>query len=173
MFELGHIPYCHDPETGGYRISRHFFLPPASPTPAESPAALMMTSRLRSPIGLPLMGRAAREAMKAECAPPGGIRDYIGGGSVGRRDGFDGMFERLTSAIAVRRVCKLVYITNAPQEHVHLTVLPLGLVFAGRAWHVLAWSVLHQEIRRFKLGRIRKLTVIDEVFWPAAPARPG
>ena len=163
MLELAHIPYCHDPDTGGYRISRGFFLPPVGLTPAQSLAALMMTGRLRSPTGLPQLGQGARLTMGVEGALPGGIHDHIGGGSVGRRDGLDGTFEELTSAIAVRRVCKLGYVMNAPRQQVRLMILPLGMIFAGRGWHVLAWSVLHQEIRRFKLGCIRRLTVTDEV----------
>ena len=48
MLELAHIPYYHDPDTGGYRISRHFFLPPVSLTLTESLAILMMTGSHRA-----------------------------------------------------------------------------------------------------------------------------
>jgi len=180
MLELAHIPYYYDPDTGGYRISRHFFLPPVSLTLTESLAILMMTGRLRSSTALPLMGQAARAAMKVESALPAGIREHVGSvldrlhvdlGPVSRHEGLDDMFDQLASAIVQRRACKLVYISFLEQEQIRLTVHPLRLVFVGRAWYVLAWSVRHKETRTFKLGRIRKLTVTDEVF--SLPRRPG
>jgi proteasome accessory factor B len=180
MLELAHIPYYYDPETGGYRISRHFFLPPVSLTLTESLAILMMTGRLRSSTHLPLMGQAARAAMKVESALPTGIREHVGSvldrlqfdlGPVSRHEGLDDMFDQVAAAIAQRRVCKLVYISFLDQQQVRLTVHPLRMVFVGRAWYVLAWSVRHRQTRTFKLGRIRKLTVAEDVFTP--PRQPG
>ena len=173
MLELAHIPYYFDPDTGGYRISRHFFLPPVSLTLTESLAILMMTGRLRSSTRLPLMGQAARAAMKVESALPAEIREHVGSvldrlhvdlGPVSRHEGLDDMFDQITAAIVQRRVCKLVYISFLEQEQIRLTVHPLRMVFVGRAWYVVAWSVRHKETRTFKLGRIRKLTVAEEVF---------
>ncbi len=182
MLELAHIPYYFDPETGGYRISRHFFLPPVSLTLTESLAILMMTGRLRSSTHLPLMGQAARAAMKVESALPAEIREHVGSvldrlqvdlGPVSRHEGLDEMFDQITAAIVQRRVCKLVYISFLEQEQIRLTIHPLRMVFVGRAWYVLAWSVRHKETRTFKLGRIRKLTVTEEVFNPPRQAGGG
>ena len=182
MLELAHIPYYFDPDTGGYRISRHFFLPPVSLTLTESLAILMMTGRLRSSTNLPLMGQAARAAMKVESALPTGIREHVGSvldrlhvdlGPVSRHEGLDDMFDQITAAIVHRRVCKLVYISFLEQEQIRLTAHPLRMVFVGRAWYVLAWSVRHKETRTFKLGRIRKLTVTEEVFNPPRQAGGG
>ncbi len=173
MLELAHIPYYFDPDTGGYRISRHFFLPPVSLTLTESLAILMMTGRLRSSSALPLMGQAARAAMKVESALPVGVREHVGSvlarlhvdlGPVSRHEGLDDMFDQISGAIAHRRVCKLVYISFLEQEQTRLTVHPLRLVFMGRAWYVIAWSVRDKEVRTYKLGRIRKLTVSEQVF---------
>jgi predicted DNA-binding transcriptional regulator YafY len=178
MLELAHIPYYFDPETGGYRIGSHFFLPPVSLTLTESLAILMMTGRLRASASLPLAGQAARAAMKVESALPPGIRDHVGSvldrlhvdlGPVSRHEGLDDMFDELTAAIAHRRVCKLVYISFLEQQQMRLTVHPLRMIFVGRAWYMLAWSVRHKETRTFKLGRIKKLTVTGETFRQQAP----
>ncbi len=173
MLELAHIPYYFDPDTGGYRISRHFFLPPVSLTLTESLAVLMMTGRLRSSANLPLMGQAARAAMKVESALPAGIREHVGSvldrlhvdlGPVSRHEGLDELFDQISGAIAQRRVCKLVYISFLEQKQMRLTVHPLRLVFVGRAWYVIAWSTRDKEARTYKLGRIRKLTLTDQTF---------
>lgn len=182
MLELAHIPYYFDPDTGGYRISRHFFLPPVSLTLPESLAILMMTSRLRSSANLPLMGQAARAAMKVESALPEGIREHVGSvldrlqvdlGPVSRHEGLDDMFDQISAAIVQRHVCKLVYISFHEQQQIRLTVHPSRMVFVGRAWYVRAWSVRHKETRTFKLGRIRKLTVTEEVFSEPRQADDG
>ena len=173
MLELAHIPYYYDPETGGYRISRHFFLPPVSLTLSESLAVLMMTGRLRSSTRLPLAGQAARAAMKVESALPAGIREHVGSvldrlhvdiGPVSRHEGLDDMFDELTRAVAARCVCEIVYISFYERQQMRLTVHPLRLVFVGRAWYMRAWSEHHQEARTFKLVRIKKLTVTDQTF---------
>ena len=80
MLELAHIPYYYDPDTGGYRISRHFFLPPVSLTLSESLAILMMTGRLRTSscaaAGGPGCqgGRQGRERLAAGHSRPRGQR---------------------------------------------------------------------------------------------------
>lgn len=181
MLELAHIPYYYDADTGGYRISRHFFLPPVSLTLTESLAILMMTGRLRSSTSLPLASQAARAAMKVESALPPGIRDHVGGvlerlqmdlGPVSRHEGLDELFDELASAMAARLVCRIVYVSFYEQRQMRLTVHPLRLVFVGRAWYLRAWSVHHKEVRTFKLGRIRKLTVTERTF-SDSPAAAG
>lgn len=180
MLEMAHIPYYHDPDTGGYRISRHFFLPPVSLTLTESLAVLMMTGRLRSSSRLPLIAQAARAAMKVESALPSGVREHVGSvldrlhvdlGPVSRHEGLDDLFDQLGGAISQCRVCKLVYISFLEQQQTRLTVYPLRMVFISRAWYVIAWSVRDKEARTYKMGRIRKLTVTEQTFSP--PVEPG
>ena len=47
MLELAHIPYYYDPKRGGYKINRHFFLPPINLTLSEALAVLMLAGRLQ------------------------------------------------------------------------------------------------------------------------------
>ncbi|MCK4602409.1 MAG: HTH domain-containing protein, partial [Phycisphaerae bacterium] len=46
MLEFAHIPYYFDPDSGGYKISRHFFLPPINLTLSEALAMLLHTGRM-------------------------------------------------------------------------------------------------------------------------------
>ena len=68
MLELARIPYYYDVDRGGYRIGRHFFLPPINLTLSE---ALAMTGRLRGAEDVPLMGQAAMVGGKARERPAG------------------------------------------------------------------------------------------------------
>jgi len=175
MLEMAHIPYYYDPERGGYRISRHFFLPPINLTLGESLAVLMLTARLRGTGKLPLMSEAARAAMKVESALPDRIRRHVGSvldrlgvllGPTSRHEGLDDLFDQLTDAVATRKVCRLVYISFLDRKQIRATVHPLRLIFLNRAWYLIAHSVKHKERRTFKLGRIRKLAATDQTFEP-------
>ena len=173
MLEMAHIPYYFDSDRGGYRISEHFFLPPINLTLTEALAMLVLTGRLRSTARLPLLTESGRAAMKLENALPRGIRTHVGSiieklsisfGPASRHEGLDVMFDRLTGAIVARRICRLVYISFHERRQIVTTVRPLRLIFHGRAWYLIAWSVRHKEIRTFKLARVRKLTVIRRTF---------
>ena len=173
MLEMAHIPYFFDAERGGYRISKHFFLPPINLTIAEALAVLMLTGRLRGGRQLPLISHGAKAAMKVESALPASIRNHVGSvierlhldfARAPRHEGLDAMFDDLTVAIAQKRTCKMVYISFHDQKQITTTVRPLHLVFMSRAWYVLAYAAKFREVRTFKLGRIRKLTVTDKTF---------
>ena len=86
-----------------------------------------------------------------------------------RHEGLDGMLDQLTDAVARRRACRIVYISFFERKQLNLTVHPLRLVFVQRAWYLLAYSRQHEEIRTFKLGRIKQLSVLSRVFTPPEP----
>jgi proteasome accessory factor B len=171
---MAHIPYYSDAAgAGGYRIGPHFFLPPINLTLTEALAVLMLTGRLRDSGRLPLLAHAAQAAAKVESALPATIREHVGGvldrlhmhlGPTSRHDDLDDVFHRLAAATAERKACRLVYISFTDRKQITAIVHPLRLLFHGRAWYLIAWSCGHREIRTFKLGRIRKLTVLPRTF---------
>ena len=173
MLEMARIPYYFDTERGGYRISKHFFLPPINLTLTEALAMLMLTGRLRGARELPLISQGARAAMKVESALPAGIRRHIGSvidrlhvsmAPASRHEGLDAMVDEIIGAIAGRHVCKIIYISFHDKKQIATTIRPLHLLFMGRAWYVLAHAAKFGEVRMFKLGRIRKLTVTTKTF---------
>jgi len=173
MLEMARIPYYHDPDSGGYRISRTFFLPPINLTITEALAMLMLVGRMKGARRLPLLSEGRRAAMKLESALPGSIRSHVGSvidkmsvslGPLARHKGLDATFEDLTEGIVGRRVCRLVYISFQEHKQIITRVHPLRLAFAGRAWYLIAYSAKHRAIRTFKLGRIRKLTLTAQTF---------
>jgi len=176
MLEMARIPYYFDSRRGSYKISQHFFLPPINLTVTEALAMLMLAGRLRNVSRLPLLSAGTRAAMKLESALPPAIRQHVGSvldrldvtlGPLSGHKGLDGMFEDLAGAVADRRICRLLYISFHERRQLSLIVHPLRLAFMGRSWYLLGYSAAHDEVRTFKLGRIRKLTVTPRRFSPA------
>jgi len=173
MLEMAHIPYYYDAEQGGYRISRHFFLPPINLTLSEALAILLLTGRTKGVKEMPLLSHGARAAVKLEGALPKAVRDHVGSvidkmsisfGPVSRHEGLDAMFDELSRAIATRRVCRIVYISFHERKQIGTDVRPLRLVVMSRAWYLIAHSIKHRQVRTFKLARIRKCTVTKRSF---------
>ena len=173
MLELAHIPYYFDPDTGGYRISGHFFLPPINLTLTEALSMLAMTGRIEGARNVPLLGHGTRAAVKIEGSLPRSIRGYVGSvlnkmrvslGPLADHEGLDSMFDTLGRAVVDRRICMLSYHSLHEQKTIRLTVKPLKLLFMGRAWYLIAYSKMHRETRTFKLSRIAEIAVTSRVF---------
>jgi len=177
MLEMARIPYYFDTERGGYRLSKHFFLPPVNLDLSEALSLMLLASRRKPLAPSPHHAHAARAAMKLECVLPAPVRAHIGSilphidvrpGPQARQQGVDTLLTRLAAAIASRRVCRMVYISFHERRQLRLTVHPLRLVFVQRAWYLRAFSPHFGEKRTFKLSRIKTLDVLDGVFTPPA-----
>ena len=148
MLELAHIPYHFDQDTGGYRIGRHFFLPPINLTLAEALSMLAMSGRIEGAQDVPLLGHGARAAVKLEGSLPSSIRGYVGSvldkmrvtlGPMANHDGVDQTFDTLGQAVVNKRICMLSYNSVYDKKVINLTVKPLKLLFMGRAWYLIAY----------------------------------
>ncbi len=173
MLELARVPYYYDPEKSGYSINRHFFLPPVNLTMTEALAILTMTGRLRKAHDLPLLGHWSAAATKLQSALPAPMRRHIGGildklsvslGKLSRHEGLDSLFNQLSEAVAQARVCRLVYISFHDRKQIVTNIHPLRVFFISRAWYLLGYAAKYRQVRTFKLGRIKKLTVTDRTF---------
>ena len=173
MLEMAHIPYYYDEDAGGYRISGSFFLPPINLTLTEALAMMILARRMRDTAKLPLLSHGALASVKLESALPQTIRRHVGSiidrlnvsfGPVSRHLELDATFDDVAAAITDKHICQIVYISFFERKQLVLTVRPLRLTFMSRAWYLIAYSNDHREIRTFKMGRIRKLTVTAETF---------
>ncbi len=173
MLELAHIPYYYEPESGSYRITGNFFLPPVNLTLAEALGLLLVAGHNGSESGIPLISDSAKAALKIESVLPRPVRQHVGTvmkrtsvslGPVSRHEEIDVIFDDLARAIIQRRVCRMVYVSFKDRRQLKLRVRPLRLVFLSRAWYLIAYSEDHGENRTFKLIRIRRLTPTRETF---------
>jgi predicted DNA-binding transcriptional regulator YafY len=74
----------------------------------------------------------------------------------------------IQQAVVMRRVLRMTYRGKAREEETLREVEPVGVVYYGGAWYLVAWCRLRKDFRQFKLERIRALEALRERF----PARP-
>ena len=72
-------------------------------------------------------------------------------------------FRDLKMGILERRVIEFDYYSSH-NEKTNRQVEPIGLWFKHRAWYLDAYCLMRQEIRLFKLVRMRYLSVTDQMF---------
>lgn len=70
--------------------------------------------------------------------------------------------------VVQRRVLRMVYRTGSRGDDTARDVEPLGVVFYGGAWYLVAWCRLRKDYRNFRVDRVQRLEVLTETF----PARP-
>ncbi len=181
VLEMAHIPYYFDRDQGTYRIQQHFFLAPLNLTLNEALSLLVSVRRVRNSALRPLAASSQRAALKLESVLPSAVRQYVGevmekldlvSQPVSRQEGLEDVFDRLLGAIAQGRSCRMTYISFQERKPINLKIDPLRLTFVGRSWYVLGHSHLHAQRRTFKLGRIKKLTVLEDRFDPSVSSVP-
>ncbi|MBA4137363.1 MAG: YafY family transcriptional regulator [Opitutus sp.] len=68
--------------------------------------------------------------------------------------------------VVQRRVLRLTYRGPARADETDRDVEPLGVVFYGGAWYLVAWCRLRTGLRHFRIDRIRRLELRSERFAP-------
>ena len=69
-------------------------------------------------------------------------------------------------AVALHRVLHLDYQTKGREQATPREVEPLGVVYYGNAWYLIAWCRLRADFRHFRLDRIRHLAMREATFEP-------
>ena len=76
---------------------------------------------------------------------------------------YDELFNDIKSAIIDKNIISFNYFSSNEKE-TSREVKPIRLLFKGWDWYVYAFCLLRNEIRYFKLSRIRDLKILDENF---------
>jgi predicted DNA-binding transcriptional regulator YafY len=66
--------------------------------------------------------------------------------------------------VVLRRVLRMCYQGRERTEETTRDVEPLGVVFYGGAWYLVAWCRLRTDYRHFRIDRIRRLELTPEKF---------
>ncbi|HVU35054.1 MAG TPA: YafY family protein [Opitutaceae bacterium] len=66
--------------------------------------------------------------------------------------------------VAQRRVLRLAYRTRSRGDETQRDVEPLGVVFYGGAWYLVAWCRLRKDYRHFRVDRVQRLELLAETF---------
>lgn len=157
-------------ETGiGYSLVEGYHLPPIIFTREEA-AALFFSSALADRFTDDSIAHGARSAMAKIRAvlPP-------------EDQGFVERLERTTAvhvpafkretgsalagvrdALAAGRLLHIRYHTSSHDTVNDRTVEPLALIFYGNAWHMVGYCRLREDVRDFRVDRIREIEILNE-----------
>ncbi|WP_147796722.1 YafY family protein [Cellulomonas sp. Y8] len=170
--------YAEHGVTGGYAILPEYSLPPLNLSAAESLAVLAGLALLDTS---PYQG-AARRARAKVAAVMGEEHRAPVQELLGRMQVIDPVapagggvpFGMLSDAIAARRVVRLTYLGEASGDDVPASTVrdveTMGLLRGGDAWLLVGWCRLRDAIRGFRIERITRLELLDEVAPERDPA---
>ncbi|GAA2585846.1 HTH domain-containing protein [Winogradskya consettensis] len=173
--QLAGVPiYADHGAAGGYSILREYSLPPLNLSAAESLAVLAGLALLGSS---PYQGAARRAHAKIAAVMPeeyrAPVQEMLGMmqviDAVAPADGAVPL-GMLSDAIAARRVVRLTYLGEDHATSTVRDVETMGLLRAGDAWLLTGWCRLRAAIRGFRIERITRLEILDEVPPPRDPA---
>jgi predicted DNA-binding transcriptional regulator YafY len=165
---LSNIPIVSEAGVG-YRIRPGFNLPPLMFEEDELQALMLGVKMVQSWSDEQLGGAANRAFDKIKAVLPDALHD--------RHHQQDGWLivpdfrrfqvsrysDELRLAIKLKHQIKIDYVSLNEQQS-ERQVWPLGLVFWGSVWTLVAWCLLRQDYRMFRLDRLKRLTSQNLVF---------
>ncbi len=160
----------------GYSLVKGYHLPPVALTAKEA-GALMVGAEmvgqftddsLREPMRTALDKLRAllpRERQDELERLARGMR-VVGCGSVDaeKRDKLPSRMWPVQEAVVARRVLRLFYRGRDKAKAEWREVEPLGVVYYGQSWYLVAWCRLREGLRHFRLDRIGKLETTEQRF---------
>lgn len=168
----------------GYSMVRGYHLPPVMLAADEAAALFLGGQLVRELTDASLRAPSESALDKLRAVLPQEQRDHVervgratwvarwatpenegraGGGAEA------GVLRALQDAVARRRVVRMDYRGREKAETAGREVEPLGLVFYGAYWYLVAWCRLRGDLRHFRLDRIQKM----ETTGLRCEARPG
>lgn len=171
------VPVAGAPGTG-YSLMDGYFLPPISFTAEEAVALLVGADFVNMRLDAEYGAKARRSQEKIEAILTENVREeaarvrsairLLDERAVKTHHREKEMFEQLRRAILQKRKVYFHYSKPLPEpngnRYSERTVDPYGLVFSQGAWVLIAFCGLRQDIRHFRLSRMKKLTVQEESF---------
>ena len=152
----------------GYRLNRHFDLPPLMFDNDEVEALLLGAKMVQAWSDKQLAAAAGKAMQKILAVLPEPLRHcdeqlalLVPDCHVDRD--LIAHSEEVRQAIKSRHSLDISY-RRADGEHSRRLIQPLGLVYWGRVWTLVSWCQLRDDYRTFRLDRILTLRVTDQTF---------
>ena len=154
----------------GYMLRRGYDLPPMMFAEPEI-EALVLGARIVESWADPGLAAAARSLLaKVEAVIPRPLQDHLGATSLlapkshaAEPLGLD--LSQVRFALRHRRLIRIDY-RDAEGRDSERRLRPLALSFYGPVWLLIGWCELRQAFRCFRLDRVRRFTLLEEVFQP-------
>lgn len=159
----------------GYSLVKGYHLPPVMFTGEEAMALFVGAEMVKTFTDASLSAPMASAVLKLRAVLPREQQDDVDRLSRGMlvagrghlRQGLDQrVLMPIQQAVVSRRVLKLQYQGVNREEETQREVEPLGVVFYNGAWYLVGWCRLRNQLRQFKLERVRQLDVSPERFAP-------
>lgn len=179
--DLGALSEAGVPITGeagvGYTLMKSYHLPPVMLTAEEASALFVGAEMAKQFTDGSMVPPIEAALLKLRAVLPRERQEYID--QLGRKTVVVGpgrldagaAAERewllpLQEAAVRRRAVELCYRARGKDEETRREVEPLGVVFYAGSWYLVAWCRLRGDIRHFRLDRIQRVTLRDEIFQP-------
>jgi len=153
----------------GYRLSHHYQLPPLMFDRHEV-EALLLGARMVSGWGDTDMAANAKQAIQKILAV---LPDHLRHSDetlpllVPHMEEVQKFYtahsQPIREAIRLKHRVSINY-TNVDAQESRRTIEPLGLIFWGKVWTLVAWCHLRNDYRTFRLDRINQLILENEPF---------
>ncbi|HEY5893982.1 MAG TPA: YafY family protein [Chthoniobacterales bacterium] len=163
----------------GYSLMRGYHIPPVMFTEDEA-AALFLSGEIAEQVADESLRAALRSALlKVRSVLPRERHDYLNrlkkavdvqlpasreGGNGQEHEREHGLLMPLQHAVVRRQRVSLTYDAGGRGEITTRTVEPLGILFYGKEWHLIAYCRLRQDFRDFRMDRIVGWKVLPEIF---------
>ncbi len=165
--ELSGIPV--EGEAGiGYRIRHNFELPPLMFDRTEIIALLLGSRMVQAWSDKELAGAAGRAIDKINAILPDDLKALVEQQTLLVPDYFvqsnDADFsQQVRQAIEEKRQVQLCY-NRADGQYSERTLDPLGMVYWGGKWTLIAWCHLRDDYREFRIDRMQQITLLEQYF---------
>ena len=156
----------------GYSLVKGFHLPPVMFTAEEASALFLGSKVVSQKTDASLRQQMGSALTKIRSILPRDRQDYLdrldeatavlGAGSDPRQ--LSEALIPIQRALAERRVLRLEYKGSERDEITTRNVEPLGLVYYGENWHLVAHCRLRDDLREFRTDRMLAFEVTPEVF---------
>lgn len=160
----------------GYSLVKGYHLPPVMLTEEEA-GALFTGGELAKKFTDGSLNAAVDGALaKLRAILPADRKDHMEhlargtviattpGGSGGANEAGPPCLAAVQQAVARRRVLAMAYRGRERTEETVREVEPLGVVFYGGNWYLVAWCRLRNDLRHFRVDRIQNLEMRAETF---------
>ena len=161
----------------GYALMKGYQLPPVMFTAEEASALFVGGELVKQFTDASLQGPMASALDKLRAVLPRDRQDHVAKlvsrtivrGRVGRAApeiAEQRWFLTVQQGVVLRRVLRMTYRGLERDEDTQRDVEPLGVVFYGGAWSLVAWCRLRVGLRHFRVDRIRRLELLPVAFPP-------
>jgi predicted DNA-binding transcriptional regulator YafY len=75
-----------------------------------------------------------------------------------------GFMVQILQAVSEKKKLDICYRASYNNQETSRIIEPFGIVYYGLDWHLIAYCNLRNDFRDFKISRIKKLQITDEIF---------